>query len=175
MNRLAKSAISFGAGAFALGILLLAAPRAAHAIAATAVLVENTPSAPVPNLDVERNARVPYQSTGSCLNALSYCGVFLTSPPTGYRLITESVSVWTQSPAGTVPPIGYIDVSPSKAVLAGGFVSSGYSGLNQRVSAYIEGGQNVYVYVLNGGASTNITLFGHLQNCSVSTCFPIQQ
>jgi hypothetical protein len=46
MFRLSKSVLSFGAGTLALGVLMLAAPRAAHAIAATLVQVTNTAANP---------------------------------------------------------------------------------------------------------------------------------
>jgi hypothetical protein len=55
--KFAKSILT-GTGAVVLAgmILTLLAPRAAHAVAATAVQVVNSSSSPVPNLDVERNA-----------------------------------------------------------------------------------------------------------------------
>ena len=64
--KFAKSFLT-GTGALVLAglVLSLLAPKAAHAIAATMVLVENTATSPVPNLDTERNARVPYESAGS--------------------------------------------------------------------------------------------------------------
>jgi hypothetical protein len=46
MLKLSKSVLSFGAGALAVVALMLAAPRAAHAIAATLVQVTNTPANP---------------------------------------------------------------------------------------------------------------------------------
>jgi hypothetical protein len=44
--QLPKSVLSFGAGALALGILVLTAPHAAHALAATLVQVTNTAASP---------------------------------------------------------------------------------------------------------------------------------
>jgi hypothetical protein len=46
MFRLSKSVLSFGAGAVAIGALILIAPRAAHAVAATLVQVTNTTASP---------------------------------------------------------------------------------------------------------------------------------
>ena len=46
MFRLIKPMLSFGAGALALGLLIVAAPRAAHAISATLVQVTNTAANP---------------------------------------------------------------------------------------------------------------------------------
>jgi hypothetical protein len=46
MFKPSKSVLSFGAGALALGVLILAAPRAAHALAATLVQVTNTSANP---------------------------------------------------------------------------------------------------------------------------------
>jgi hypothetical protein len=46
MFRLPKQIFSLGAGALALGVLMLAAPRAAHAIAAALVQVTNTTANP---------------------------------------------------------------------------------------------------------------------------------
>jgi hypothetical protein len=47
MFRLSKSVLSLAAGAIALGMLILAAPRAAHALAAALVEVTNTSANPV--------------------------------------------------------------------------------------------------------------------------------
>jgi hypothetical protein len=46
MFKVSKSVLSFGAGAIALGVLMLAAPRTAHAIAATLVQLTNTVANP---------------------------------------------------------------------------------------------------------------------------------
>jgi hypothetical protein len=54
MFKPSKSVLSFGAGALVLGVLILAAPRAAHAIAATLVQVTNTASNPAVTQDVSR-------------------------------------------------------------------------------------------------------------------------
>jgi hypothetical protein len=48
--------LTYGAAALAAGALILAAPRAAHAIAATLVQVTNTPASPVVAQDVSRLA-----------------------------------------------------------------------------------------------------------------------
>ena len=46
-------------------VLLLITPRAVRGVVATLVQVVNTTANPVPNLDTERNARIPYQSSPS--------------------------------------------------------------------------------------------------------------
>jgi hypothetical protein len=56
MFRLPKSVLSFGAGALALCVLILAAPRAAHAIAATLVQVTNTTANPAITQSVGQQA-----------------------------------------------------------------------------------------------------------------------
>jgi hypothetical protein len=57
MFRLLKTLLSFGEGALALGILIMAAPRAALAIAATLVQVTSTAANPVSNKDVDLNKK----------------------------------------------------------------------------------------------------------------------
>jgi hypothetical protein len=52
MFKLSKSVLSFGAGALAVVALMLAAPRAAHAVAAALVQVTNTASNPAVTQDV---------------------------------------------------------------------------------------------------------------------------
>ncbi len=56
MFRPPKSVLSYGAVAVATGILMLAAPRAAHAIAATLVQVTNTAANPAITQGVEKLA-----------------------------------------------------------------------------------------------------------------------
>lgn len=52
MFKSSKSVLSFGAGALALGAVMLAAPRTAHALAAALVQVTNTASNPAVTQDV---------------------------------------------------------------------------------------------------------------------------
>jgi len=54
MFKLSKSVLSFGAGALALGAIILAAPRTAHALAAALVQVTNTAANPAVTQDVSR-------------------------------------------------------------------------------------------------------------------------
>src|SRR5580658_2987813 len=112
MFRLPKTVSTYGAAAISAAVLLLAAPRAAHSVAAALVQVTNTTANPVPNLDAERIARIPYQSTqqpqGNCPNGngVQECTFVFTAPLTGYRLRVENVSGWiTLASGATSPPI----------------------------------------------------------------------
>src|ERR1700733_12875935 len=100
-----------GTGAVVLAGLILAllAPKAAHAIAATAVQVENTTSSPVLIKDTERDARIPYESKNvqTCPSA-SFCQFYFSVVPAGYRLIVQSV-VADLIVTGPTPPYGRME------------------------------------------------------------------
>jgi hypothetical protein len=95
--KFAKSILT-GTGAVVLAGLILAllAPRAAHAIAATAVQVENTRSTPVPNQDVDIAARHPY--TAQCvMDTVSgfspTCYPSPAPPAIGFETVIQSVNM----------------------------------------------------------------------------------
>jgi hypothetical protein len=89
MNRLPKSLLSFGAVALAAGVLTLAFPRAAHAVAAVLVEVTNTRSNPVPNQDVDAPGRHPYQQ--SCSTTSITC--FMPVVPPNTEVVIQTVSM----------------------------------------------------------------------------------
>lgn len=108
MFKLPKTLPFFGAAAVAAGVLILAAPRAVHAVAATLVQVTNTAADPVPNKDVDNPARHPFaaactaQSEGfdgpaSCSPA--------PGPPAGAETVIQSVSILVTRASGTGTPI----------------------------------------------------------------------
>lgn len=131
MFKLSKSVLSFGAGALTLGVLILAAPRAAHAIAATLVQVTNTAANPAVTQDVSRQVAqlvsLGVTTTGgqpsqflSFLSNGTYVNGY-TVPANQYLVIT-SVDVSGQGCA----PLG-VNVGIGNLVLAGWTVSSANS------------------------------------------------
>jgi hypothetical protein len=189
--KFAKSILT-GTGAVVLAGLILVAlvPKTAHAVAATAVQVVNSPSSPVPNLDVERNAHIPYQSTQTvaCQSQQYYCQVPLTAVPAGYRLAVQDVSA-SYAGIGYSPPIAVLNgVGTSLQIYLTGGVAVSLGGslyennLHQAATAYFDAGTQPYVEVLgsfssggNGAYNLSATLVGYLENCAVSSCPPIQQ
>jgi hypothetical protein len=101
MFRLPKSVLSFGAGAVALGVLVFAAPRAAHAIAATLVQVANTSANPV--LVESIDAKNAFQMT-LILSTVSLTPVPI---PAGQRLVVEFISIGgtASSTSGATQPV----------------------------------------------------------------------
>ena len=96
MFRLPKSALSFGAGALAVAVLILAAPRGAHAIAATLVQVTNTAANPVPNQDVDSPGRHPYQqncNSGSSAIQDGQIGCEMPPVPPNTEVVIQNVNV----------------------------------------------------------------------------------
>ena len=90
MNRLPKSLLSFGAIALAAGLLTLAFPRAAHAVAAALVVVTNTRSNPVPNQDADAPGRHPYQQSCSATNSIT---CFMPVVPPNTEVVIQTVSM----------------------------------------------------------------------------------
>ena len=191
MFKLPKTLSTYGAAALAAGVLILAAPRAAHAIAATLVQVVNTTANPVPNLDAERIARIPYESTqtpqGNCPNSngIEACNFLFTPPPTGYRLVVENVSGWIVMANGTtLPPIAIMydvdnDVSKTTfwsytGALVQGSGAAILGSFNQPAQAIFDAGDGVPTLFVNanweGGTVQYMTLTGYLENCAVTGC-----
>jgi len=83
-----------GTGAVVLAglVLTLVAPRAAHAIAATAVLVENTRSSPVPNQDVDIAARHVYTMACETFSGTAQC-VTGSAVPANNEFVIQNVSI----------------------------------------------------------------------------------
>jgi len=106
MFRLPKYALHFGVGALATLALTLAAPKAAHAIAATLVQVTNTAANPVINQDRDQQGRNFYQQSGSAMNQVATGEITFPSVPTGQRLIVQHVSGFVALPAaGTLAQV----------------------------------------------------------------------
>ena len=106
MIQLPKSALSYGAAALAAGALMLAAPRAAHAIAATLVQVTNTPANPAIAQGVEKLAsqNVLLVSSAGAVSPQSYAvlhqmlpdGTVAAAPfvvPSGQNLVVTTIDL----------------------------------------------------------------------------------
>jgi len=190
MFKLLKT-LSYGAAALTAGVLILAAPRAAHAIAATLVQVVNTTANPVPNLDAERIARVRYESSqqpqGHCPNGngVQQCNFTFTTPPSGYRLVVENVSgSITLANGATSPPIAVLsDLDNSLGVITvwsyTGNLGQPFNGVvlssfNQPALAIFDAGDTGPSMSVTAnweaGQGQYMTLTGYLENCAVSNC-----
>jgi len=96
-----KSILSFGAGVLTLGVLILAAPRAAHALAATLVQVTNTSANPAVTQNVPSQASqlVSLYSSAGLLDKIGSSNYFAfvligtfdqyTVPPNQSLVITD--------------------------------------------------------------------------------------
>src|SRR5579872_848824 len=103
------------AGMFLIGSLTYHSGSQAKGAYSTPVTVMNTSSNSVPNLDTEKLARIPYESTATASNCPSAGGVGacffnFAAPPSGYRVVVENVSGYFQiSPAANADLVGYIE------------------------------------------------------------------
>src|ERR1700722_9668466 len=80
MIRIPKLILSFGAFALAAGVLTLAVPRTAHALAAAMVQVANTPASPANTQDISKQA-----------SQLVHLNVQVTSQfPIPFNLVTQT-------------------------------------------------------------------------------------
>jgi hypothetical protein len=176
--------ILVGTGSFVLAglILNLFGPKVAHAVTAAAVIVMNTSANPVPSLDAEKNARIPYQSTGTVL-CTTACVGGTTPVPTGYRLVAQSVSFTATSLTSAFASAYVEGLSDSSGLfnlpLAGVVVNENLISIPaQPVIAYYDAGDEPSILV--GGLAGPIgegrlTIVGYLQNCTVSNCATIQR
>lgn len=157
----------------------------------TPVQVMNTPASSVPNLDTERQARIPYESTvtgSSCpaLGGAGACFFFFSGPPAGYRLVAENLSGYFQiSPAATAPLTGYVETNgpafkmktsftaPIGQVDGGGHPQAAF---DNPTRFYIDNNEGVFAVassVWSNGTSTMV-LSGYLENCTITGCPAVQ-
>ena len=187
MTKKVLSGLAVAAGLIAIGAI---APRSAKAIASAVVTVVNTSSQPVPGVDVEKLARVPYQSsyrTTTC-TGLTNCFFQFTAAPSGYRLHVEQLSgLFEISNSATAPPTGLVEGSNFINVFAftaaNGQIYNGtiMSGINIPVRMLFdssEGSPVAFVYAdypSITGLPSEMTLSGYLENCSITGCPTIQR
>jgi hypothetical protein len=118
MFRLPKLVLSYGAVAVATGILMLAAPRAVHAIAATLVQVTNTSANPAVTQDTSRQASQIVNL--ACQPVASFTGVGCLqldshgnfghqsyAVPSSTSFVLTSLDYW---PNGAAPGSGYLQI-----------------------------------------------------------------
>jgi hypothetical protein len=192
MTKMRKGILVFaGFGAlFLAGSLMESKGSKAKGGYSTPVTVMNTNANSVPNLDTEKLARIPYQSsyrTTTC-TGVTNCFFSFTAAPNGYRLVVENLSgLFELNNAATAPPTGLIEGSSFLNVFAftatNGQIFNGtiMSGINQPVRMVFdstEGNPVAFVYgdypSITGLPST-MTLSGYLENCTVTGCPTIQR
>lgn len=167
-----------------------ALPRAAKAVYTTPVTVYNTSSQPVPGVDIEKLARIPYESVAAnnnCVNNGTGCQFNFTPPPSGYRLVAENLSGYFQlSPAATVPAVGYLEDNtifrirtgfnaPLGPIGAAGTIPAAF---NQPTKFYFDPAEGTPTAVVSAtwiGAPASMTLTGYLENCSITGCPLVQR
>jgi hypothetical protein len=187
MNLLRKVLVPLTVVAVIVPAVMLLVPKAAHAVVAALVQVVNTTANPVPNLDTERNARIPYQSNVFVTTkaGISNAGFFFTTVPTGYRLVAQNVSADLQLESGATVPWGRLGVDgvggvatfsyPLRGAIGNIFGNGGFS---QQITAYADAGSTPVLGVSADFAfssAENATLTGYLENCSITGCPPIQK
>jgi hypothetical protein len=89
-------------------ILALLAPRAVHAVVATAVLVMNTSANPVPNKDADQPGRHPYTSGCSQGYATSSAADCRFNTPLGSELVIQGVYLELLPNGGTTKPTHFL-------------------------------------------------------------------
>jgi len=182
----------FGGLAAAAALLAIGAvtPKAANAVFSSPVQVMNTSATSVPNLDTEKLARVPYQSTyrtTTCTNVTN-CFFAFSPAPSGFRLVVENISgIFELANNATAPVTGLIE--GSNFLNTFGFTSTNgqifngtiMSGINQPTHMVFDSSEGDPVAFVYGdypsiqGLPSFITLSGYLENCSVTGCPTIQR
>lgn len=179
--------LAAAAGLIAIGAMV---PPSAKALASALVTVVNPSSQPVQAADVEKMARIPYQSsyrTTTCVGVTN-CFFQFTAAPAGYRLVVEQVSgLFEISNTATAPPTGLIEGSNFLNVFAftavNGQIFNGtiMSGINIPVKMRFDNSEGSPVAFVYGdypsiqGLPSEMTLSGYLENCAVTGCPTIQR
>ena len=161
--------------------------------AAVDATVANTKANPVVSLDLERKSRIPYESTvakipGTCPAGVQTCFFTFTAPPTGFRLVVESVSgLVILDTSATAPPIAVLsqaDSAKSTAWAYPGALGQPNPGFNVTATfnattravfdpSDINGGApSMYVFAnfSSGSYDQFMTLSGYLEDCSITGC-----
>jgi hypothetical protein len=163
-------------------------PGAARAVYSSPVTVFNTTSQPVPGSDVEKMARIPYESTalgtGCPTNGTGACFFNFTGVPSGYRLVVENLSGYFQvSPAATTAVEGYLEGSAFRIKSAfsaplGQLDSGGHfqAAFNSASRFYVDPGEGVFAVASSNwsNGASNMVLSGYLESCAVTGCPAVQ-
>lgn len=157
------------------------------------VSIANPNNQPVPVSDVEKMARIPYESTvrmTTCNGNGAGCIFYFTAPPSGFRLVAENLSgFFMVSPSTTVPLVGYLEdngpgsfkirtafTAPIGQVNLGNWAQAAFS---QPVKFYFDASEGTPLAVASSGwitgGSSEMTLTGYLENCSITGCPAVQQ
>lgn len=179
-RRYLSIALSF---AIALAAISIFGARSAHAVAAALVQVVNTSSNPVQAADVEKQARIPYQSAvyhNDCTPGPGTCFFQFSGPPAGYRLVVENVSGYFQiDPGVTTPPTGYVEIGAPTFYVAMGITATlgpldagGHrqAAFNQPTKAYFDTAPFSFMSTTWSNGANTMILTGYLENCAVTGC-----
>jgi hypothetical protein len=169
----------------------LAAPKAVHAIVATAVQVVNTATSPALTSSVDDPGRTAYQSTltGECFSG---CTFQFPTIPAGHRVVIQHISGFARLD-GPAPGVTVIVHGGPTGILGAFFdpvsttVTTGTSDFDsvfdQPVLFYFDAGQNPAVeFQIQQGTfpllfnSNTVTITGYELTCSAATpCAAIAQ
>jgi hypothetical protein len=174
-------------GLFLVGSLLHSRDsQAKGATYSTPVTVMNTTSQPALGADVEKLARVPFQSeaTGAvCL--IDTCTYdFNKLVPAGSRLVIENLSGHFQTPSsspvtgvsGDLVTGGTHGVLHFSAPLGDSLFSSRHAAFSMLARGYIDASDGpIFASVSAFWNTGSLTLTGYLENCSITGCPAIQR
>ena len=144
---------------------------------AVSATVANTASNPVPSVDTERNARIPYLSTAevSCGTGYNVCVFNPTAPPPGYRLVGQWITGNIRLTDTSTTPLVSIRVEGSNNFLnvpvSVGSLNSAFGVISQTIVSYWSFAPEVEVAAIFGTPFTSqVTIGGYLENCTVTGC-----
>lgn len=155
----------------------------------TPVTVMNTNSNSVPNLDTEKLARIPFESTASASNCpapgnVGACFFNFSGPPAGYRVVVENISGYFQiSPAANADLVGYVEnnafriktgfTAPRAQIDLGGHIQCAF---DNPTRFYIDAGEGVFAVASANwsNGSSAMVVSGYMENCSITGCPAVQ-
>ena len=167
--KIAKSLLT-GTGSLVVAglVLSLLAPKAVHAIVATAVQVVNTAAAPVMVNSINEPGRTPYQAEAGNLSCLGQgnCNYTFLPIPANHRLVVQQIGGYLGS--NLASPAGRVQFGNLGFNAAGSFFTAPFLG-------YLDGTSTPTISVILNGADTmngfgNITITGYLVDCTAVNC-----
>lgn len=189
MNKRFVAASAGLAGMFLIGSLTYHPGSQAKGAYSTPVTVMNTNSNSVPNLDTEKLARIPFESTASASNCpapgnVGACFFNFSGPPAGYRVVVENISGYFQiSPAANADLVGYVEnnafriktgfTAPRAQIDLGGHIQCAF---DNPTRFYIDAGEGVFAVASANwsNGSSAMVVSGYMENCSITGCPAVQ-
>jgi hypothetical protein len=164
-------------------VMVLATPRAVHAVAAALVQVTNTTANPVITSRMDDPGRIPYLSAVASLGGCNNCLIHFPAVPPNHRLVIQHAII---TGGLTGPGVVQGTISVGAIRMSSFFIPTALTGSlysyaqDEPMLAFVDGGDAPLVAVnVYAGSSQNeefeVSLSGYMLDCAAAPCSAIAQ